>query len=561
MTNEQLKKILVGSGTIKEQDFNDAKKEAERSNVSIEEVLIDRNLISDENLGQLIANDLGFKFVNLKREGIDQNVFPIIPQIVAEKQQAIAFGRTKDGIKIALNDPNNLDFIKLLEKKTGEKVTPYCATKNDINLAFDLYNKGLKQKYNELIRENVSEIKEPGAKEVPIIKIIDLLIEYAYKNRASDVHIEPLKNKIIIRFRIDGVLHQVLELPKPLLETLISRLKVLAKLRTDDHFSAQDGKIVQKINGKEIDIRISIVPITNGENAVLRILSERARQYTLESLGLQNEDSQRIKNAINKPWGMILVTGPTGCGKTTTLYAILKILNTPKVNIATIEDPVEYNIEGVNQIQVNPRTNLTFSKGLRSIVRQDPDMIMVGEIRDEETASIAINSAMTGHLVLSTLHTNNAATTLPRLTDMKVEPFLVSSTINIIVAQRLVRKICEKCRASASVNQEKIEDLKKQLDPRIGRIIDKYIVNRKLTVFESRGCKACQFTGYSGRIGIYEVMEITENIKELIMKKANAQEIENKAIENGMTTMVEDGLKKVASGITTLEEVLRVTKE
>ncbi len=561
MTTAELKKILVYPDYIEKKDFEKAEQEAQSQKRQLEDILIEKNLITDEHLGQLIANDLNFNFVNLKKEGIDESVFPEIPQIVAEKQQAIAFAKTKDGLKIAMNNPNDLDFISLMEKKTGEKILPYYATKNDLALALDLYNKGLEQKYAELIKKDISEIKKPGAKEVPIIKLVETLIEYAYQNRASDIHIEPSKKKINVRFRIDGVLHQVLELPKNLLEALISRLKILAKLRTDDHFSAQDGKIVQKINNDEIDIRISIIPITNGENAVLRILSERARQFTLESLGLQGNDLERIKNAISKPWGMILATGPTGCGKTTTLYSILKILNTSKVNIATIEDPVEYDIEGVNQIQVNPRTNLTFAKGLKSIVRQDPDIIMVGEIRDEETAGIAINSAMTGHLVLSTLHTNDSATTLPRLIDMDVEPFLVSSTINIIIAQRLVRKICEKCRASETITSEKINNLKKQLDPRIQKEIDKYIVNHELTVYKSTGCKACQNTGYSGRIGIYEVMEIKENIKELIMKKANAQEIEDLAIKNGMTTMIEDGLKKVATGITTLDEVLRVTKE
>lgn len=561
MQPEKLKELLVTSNLVKEADFDNAVKIASKENKNLEDVIVDQGSITDENLGQLIANDLGFKFVNLKREGIDAKVFSIIPQIVAKNQLAIAFAKDGSGIKIAMNDPSNLDFISLMEKKTGEKILPYYATKKDLILALDLYNKGLEQKYDELIKKSISEIKKPEAKEVPIIKLVDTLIEYAYQNRASDIHIEPLKEKIIVRFRIDGVLHQVLELPKKLLEALISRLKILAKLRTDDHFSAQDGKISQKINGNDIDIRISIVPITNGENAVLRILSEKARQYTLESLGLQGKDLEKIKNAIKKPWGMILATGPTGCGKTTTLYSVLKILNTSKVNVATIEDPVEYDIEGVNQIQVNPRTNLTFAKGLKSIVRQDPDIIMVGEIRDEETAGIAINSAMTGHLVLSTLHTNDAATTLPRLIDMKVEPFLVSSTINIIIAQRLVRKICEKCRASVTVTHEKIEALKKQLDPRIQQIIDKYIVNNELIVYQSKGCTACQSTGFSGRIGIFEVMEIKENIKELIMKKANAQEIEDQAISNGMTTMIEDGLQKVSSGVTTLEEVLRVTKE
>ncbi|MBU1167647.1 GspE/PulE family protein, partial [Patescibacteria group bacterium] len=333
-----------------------------------------------------------------------------------------------------------------------------------------------------------------------------------------------------------------------------------SKLRTDDHFSAQDGKINQKFNGDEIDIRVSVVPITTGEKVVLRLLSERSREYTLDSLGMYPEDFQKVQKAIRKPWGMILATGPTGCGKTTTLYSILKILNSPEINISTIEDPVEYDIGSVNQIQVNTQTNLTFSKGLKSIVRQDPDIIMIGEIRDEETASIAVNSAMTGHLVLSTIHTNDSSTTLPRLLDMGVEPFLSASTVNVAVAQRLVRKICTKCRASVELPVKKVNEIKLQFSKEAQKKLLEYIRDGRLTVYKGKGCKTCHNTGYTGRAGIFEVLEITEEVKSLIMQRANAAKIQKQAVKEGMTTMVEDGLRKVAEGRTTIDEVLRVTR-
>ena len=360
-----------------------------------------------------------------------------------------------------------------------------------------------------------------------------------------------------MRFRIDGILHHVVSLPKDIHGLIVARIKVLAKLRTDEHFAAQDGKIIVKLGREKFDVRVSIVPVTEGENVVMRLLSERVRRFNLEDLGLLGEDLKKVKDGTAKPFGMILATGPTGCGKTTTLYSILKILNKPQVNISTIEDPVEYDIEGVNQIQVNPKKNITFVNGLRSIVRQDPDIIMVGEIRDPETASIAINAAMTGHLVLSTMHANTAATNLPRLIDMGGEPFLVSSSINLIISQRLVRKICTKCRESYEATKDDLREINIYED-----LIKKIFKNEeKIRIFRGKGCKACVNTGFSGRIGIFEVMEMTDDIQKLIMDKATASQIQARAIENGMTTMLEDGIAKVLLGITALEEVIRATKE
>lgn len=563
LTTDQLKRILIEPGYITLAQFELAQKEAQKENKSLEDVLVERELISDENLGRLMAGELGFKFVNLRKEAVPEQALKIVPEIVAKNQQVIVFEKSKDGLKVAMSDPSNLEMIDWLERKTGEKILAYYATPEDIRGALKHYRKELKKTFEEIIKDQ-AELAEKGkveAKDIPIIKIVDTIIEYAYENRASDVHLEPLDEETQVRFRIDGVLHNVLSLPKEIHGLIVARIKVLAKLRTDEHFAAQDGKFVvtfgEPRNNERFDIRVSIVPVTEGENIVMRLLSETSRRFSLEGLGLSEKDLKKVESAAKKPYGMILATGPTGCGKTTTLYAVLKILNRPEVNICTIEDPVEYDIERVSQIQVNTKTGLTFAKGLRSIVRQDPDIIMVGEIRDKETAGIAINSAMTGHLVLSTMHANTAATNIPRLMDMDVEPFLVASSLNVIIAQRLVRKICLKCRESYQLSRN---DLKKmELSE---ELIEKFFKGKeKIRLYRGKGCRACVNTGYLGRTGIFEVLEIDENVKELIMRKANADEIENQAIKNGMNTMLEDGIDKVLSGITTIEEVIRVVRE
>ena len=395
-----------------------------------------------------------------------------------------------------------------------------------------------------------------GQSEAPIAKIVDTLIEYAYRSNASDIHIEPEEEHSLVRFRIDGILHDELKLPKELHDQVITRIKVLSSLRTDEHLSAQDGKLQMKLKEEDLDVRVSLVPIVGGEKAVLRLLTSHYRQFGLSDLGMNTLAFNRVKSAIQKPYGMILSTGPTGSGKTTSIYAILKILNVREKNIATIEDPVEYEIEGINQIQVNPKTNLTFAEGLRSILRQDPDIIYVGEIRDEETASIAINSAMTGHLVVSTLHTNDSATALPRLIDMKIEPFLVASTVNVIIAQRLVRKICDRCKFSY---QQTAVELKKQTSE---ALIKKYLgIEGEIRLYKGKGCDVCHLTGYVGRVGIFEVLEVSEAIKDLIVAKADSDTVTKKAVEEGMLTMLEDGLQKVQLGVTTIEEVLRATSE
>lgn len=390
--------------------------------------------------------------------------------------------------------------------------------------------------------------------EISIIKLVDALIEHAYESRASDIHIDPVEDKVTVRLRIDGVMHSVFTLPKEIHPEIISRIKVLSGLRTDEHQTAQDGRFKFSTSGKEkFDIRVSIIPTYYEENAVLRLLTEHGQHFTLQDIGLSEKNLKKMQKAIQKPYGMILVTGPTGSGKTTTLYTILEILNTPQVTIITIEDPIEYSLEGATQIQVNSQTNLTFANGLRAILRQDPNIIMVGEIRDQETAGIAVNAALTGHLLLSTLHTNDAATTLPRLLDMKVEPFLIASTVNLVVAQRLVRKLCAECKTKRKFEKEEINALKASLPA--GELEPTPIF------YYGKGCKACDNSGYRGRIGIYEILEVSSEIRKAILEAVSASEIKRIAESEGMVSLLRDGLSKAKAGVTSLEEVLRVMHE
>lgn len=557
----QLKKIVVDKGLINEKDFLAAQAEAKEKNKDIEDILVERDLIDEERLGELIAQNFNVPFVKLKEEVINDEILRIIPEIVAKKQLAIAFAKDEKGIKVATNNPQNLDFIVGLQKKTGEKIFPYYATRQDVNETLLRYKKPLKEQFEESIFKGLKEIESSSQKELPIIRIIDSIIEYGYQNKASDIHIEPQETKTVIRYRIDGVLHDVLDLPKLIHEHLISRIKILAQLRIDEHRAAQDGRFSQKFDGEKVDIRVSIIPITKGEKAVLRLLSERVRRFDLEDLGFNANDLEKVKRNIKKPWGMILAVGPTGSGKTTTLYSFLKILNTREVNIATIEDPVEYDIEGINQIQVDPSTNLTFAEGLKAIVRQDPDIMMVGEIRDKETAEIAINAALTGHLVLSTFHTNDAATTLPRLINLGIEPFLIASTINVIIAQRLVRRICPKCRTAKTINKDEILKTLKLLPETLEKLLSIAEKDGGVKIYYGKGCPLCYNSGYLGRIGIFEVLEISERIRDLIMKKVDAATLKKEAINEGMVTMIDDGIDKVLAGLTTLEEILMATRE
>lgn len=559
---EKLKELLVTPKLVSATDFETAVAESEAKRRPLWEILIDRDLIRDGELAQLVAEAYDLRRLDLHREEINPRILSLVPELVARKRGVIAVSRTAEGIKVGMTDPFDLATIHFLEKRLGDRIIPFLITARDLEEALTQYRGSIKQEFEQTLARLHDASRSKDERNNDTIKLVDLLLVYGHQNKASDIHIEPYRQKVLIRFRIDGVMHDVLELPKDLSDIILSRLKILAKMRTDEHRAAQDGKLQFTVESEVVDVRVSILPVTEGENAVLRLLSEQSRKFSLTDLGLSPLDLATVKRAIDNPHGMILVTGPTGSGKTTTVYAVVKILNTRDVHIATIEDPVEYDIEGVSQIQVNTKANLTFANGLRSIVRQDPDIIVVGEIRDEETASIAVNSAMTGHLVLSTLHANDAATTLPRLLDMGIEPFLVASTVNAVIAQRLVRKVCDRCRISTPPTEE----MKKLInsEPELKQLFKSrgYATLSKLTFYRGQGCEICSHTGYQGRIGIFEVLEMTDEIKSLVVSRAAAGEIVKAArsSKKKMTTMLEDGLDKVLSGLTTLEEVLRVTK-
>lgn len=387
-----------------------------------------------------------------------------------------------------------------------------------------------------------------------VIKVVDCLVETAFKSRASDIHLDPEQGTLKVRFRIDGSLRDINTIPASMREEVISRLKILSGLRTDEHQAAQDGRFrLQSPSGTCVDVRVSIMPTYHGENAVLRLLAEQTDTESLETLGFTPENCTKLARAIERPHGMILITGPTGSGKTTTLYTLIKLLNTKDRSIITVEDPVEYSIPGINQIQVNARTGLTFAAGLRSILRQDPNIIMVGEIRDSETAGLAVNAALTGHLVLSTLHTNDAPTTLPRLLDMKVEPYLIASTVNVVVSQRLVRRICDHCKEKRTISEAALKSL--------SEVVSASVLAVQPTFYAGKGCEKCGGTGYHGRVGLHEVIELDTPVRESILKKCSTNEIRTVAIERGMVPMINDGFEKAKQGITTIEEVLRIAHE
>jgi len=566
----KLKNALLGQELVTQVQYQKALEIAKEIKKSVEEVLVEKEFVSDEQLGQLIAQLAGFSFVNLRKAAIDLVVLRLIPEAMARKQLIIAFKVEGDKLYLAMNNPNDFETIKLVEKSTNKKVIPFFTTIIDIKSSLNKYKVGVVKEFKDVIQEILPQVKglptadiEKQARKIPVIKMFDSLIEYAYNSRASDIHIQPEEKVVRIRFRIDGILHDIIELPKVLENFIVARVKILSNLRTDEHLKPQDGRFKTKVGeDEELSLRVSIVPTYNGEKVVCRLLAEKVRRYSLEELGFNDRDLAIVKRNIGQPYGMILVTGPTGCGKTTTLYAFIKILNTPNVNISTIEDPVEYDIGGVNQIQVNPKAKLTFARGLRSLVRQDPDIIMVGEIRDEETADIAVNSAMTGHLVLSTIHTDTAATTLPRLMDMEIEPYLIASTVNVIITQRLVRKICSQCIESYVLPSEQVRALFDKLN-----VSKEFVSNipelakKTVRLYRGKGCNLCRNTGYYGRNGVFEIMDMSENIQELVVQKTTSDKLEQAAIANGMTTMLEDGIHKAFQGMTTIEEALRVVKE
>ncbi len=555
LPDDQLQSLLVEHSVAPIEKIQAVRDAAIASHGSFVNELIDKGVVSDEQIGSIISANLKVPFVVLSKVAISEDVFHIIPEKTARKYKTIVFGRGAEGVQLAMTEPKVTDLVGMVAKKTHQKVTVYYATERDVENTLQIYKKVLQKTIDELLREDIKKATTLVSDDLPIAKIVDVLLDSAYQDKSSDVHIEPEENNSLIRFRIDGVLHDVLRVPKALHDRIMTRIKVLSSLRTDEHLSAQDGKMRIALEEEQIDIRVSILPVSEGEKAVLRILSSNSREYSLADLGMNEPDLKKVNNAYEKSYGMILSTGPTGSGKTTSIYAILKILNTRDKNITTIEDPVEYRVKGASQVQVNVKTNLTFANGLRSILRQDPNIIFVGEIRDGETAAIAVNAALTGHLVLSTLHTNDAATAIPRLSDMKIEPFLVASTVNLIIAQRLLRKICDSCKTQMTMPRSELE---KHIAP---QMIEKHFgTGHDISLFSGAGCKVCHKTGYLGRLGVFEVLEVSKEIKRLISLNSDSDEINKQAVQEGMNTMLNDGLDKVKKGFTTIEEVLRVTK-
>jgi type IV pilus assembly protein PilB len=564
MDDQILSRVLLKSKLLGKDQLSALEKEAKNKKTTIYRLILERGLLPDEKIGAAVAEHYGTPFICLEKMQILQEVLSVIPEIVSRSRMVVSFERGKGGLKVALADPKDLETIEFIGKKTGDRVVPHYATPKSIESTFSRYQKDIQGEFAKLIEESASVALAKGKPaEVPIIKIVDLMLTYGDQNRASDVHIEPREEESLIRYRIDGMLHDAATLPKEIHQEIVTRIKVMANLRTDEHLAAQDGKLtfrtgvgLPKGQQTKLDVRVSVMPITYGEKVVLRLLSARVRRLSFEDMGFEEEDLKKLKHAYEKPYGMILATGPTGSGKTTTMYAVLKVLNKRNVNITTIEDPVEYDMEGVNQIQVNPKTNLTFARGLRSIVRQDPDIILVGEIRDPETANIAINAAMTGHLLLSTMHANNAATSAVRLLDMGVEPFLVASTVNVIIAQRLVRKLCQNCKKKVRVSAS---ELKEQIP---SALVERYLgKGKEVAVWSAQGCPLCQQIGYADRIGIHEVLLVDDEIREAVIERKDAETVQEMAIARGMTPMLENGLKKVKAGVTTVEEILRAIKE
>lgn len=578
---QQLKLFLLDSELIKEDDFEFSLKKSREENRKLEDVLISENLIKEEELIRLKAYILGIPFINLANEIVSKEVLEIIPEAIAKTYNIIAFKKKGKSLEVAMLDPENLQAIDFIRKKTGLKICPRLTDSESIKKILTQYRKTLSFEFKELIQKEAEDIKsgrieeeevsekdelEKAAQEISIIKIVDTLLKHAALDRSSDIHIEPMEKELLVRYRIDGILRDAMTLPKNIAPGVVARVKILSDLKLDEHRLPQDGRFKFENEREKFSVRVSILPVLNGEKIVMRLLAEEAKGYGLEDLGLNGIALENIQTSLRKPIGMVLVCGPTGSGKTTTLYSMMEILNSPEVNISTVEDPIEYRIPRVNQTQVKPEIGLSFANGLRSLLRQDPDVIMVGEIRDNETANLAINAALTGHLVLSTIHTNNAAGAIPRMIDMKIEPFLITSTLNVILSQRLIRKLCQD-KEEYFLDDNTIKQLFKYCDlDRIIKTLKKSgLIKEKQTIktikfFKPKPTKTCS-DGYRGRIGIFEVLPITESVKALILQNASADHIQKRAINEGMITMVEDGFIKAVQGITTIEEVLRVIME
>ncbi|MEK7636808.1 MAG: ATPase, T2SS/T4P/T4SS family [Patescibacteria group bacterium] len=570
---QHIKEILLETKVATTEQVEAALRQAAEKRTTLQDELIAENVITEQLLYETLASAWRRPFVDLSNQNIRGDVLNLIPEPIVQVHNIAAYEATPNEVKLAMVDPNDVEMIDFVQKKTGRKVAVAVTTPTGIKAALKQYHRGLKAEFEHITSAPAESTSTPEdlkqlATDVPVVRVVDTLLEYAVYEGASDIHIEPGEGDTVVRYRVDGVLREVMTLPRKVQPGAVARIKILANLKIDEHRLPQDGRFKVKTDEYNVAFRVSILPVFDGEKVVLRLLNESAQIMTLEQLGFQPSVHDLVKRNIAKPHGQIFVSGPTGCGKTTTLYTILSILSTPKVNVSTIEDPIEYRMPGVNQTQVNPKIGMTFAAGLRSLLRQDPNIIMVGEIRDEETAEISAHAALTGHLVLSTIHTNDAVTVLPRLTEMKVPTFLIASTTNLIIAQRLVRKICPHCVESFTLSRQAITELEKQIHVsylletliRAGAILPKQKVE-DLLFYRGRGCKACNQEGYKGRMGIYEALEMTEPLSKIILENGTANDLRRVAVAAGMLTMIQDGFLKAKSGVTTIEEVLRVTKE
>ncbi len=571
ISETHLKTFLADAGLVSQKDFDAAEKEAKENGQSVGEVLTAKNAIGEDELRRTYAYILGIPFVSLAGTQIKYETLSLIPEPVARRNNIIAYNHRGDELEVAMLDTDDLAAIDFIKKKTHLKVQARLTDAASVKFALKQYQQGLKDNLGDVIERETAALagtatdadEKKMAEGVPAVRIVDTLLRHANAQGASDIHIEPLQETLLIRYRIDGLLHDAMELPKHAAPAITARVKVLANMKLDEKRLPQDGRFGTDNGGERVSFRVSVLPTYFGEKIVMRLLRDNISGFTLEGIGFHGTGLERMHEAMRKTTGMILTTGPTGAGKSTTLYTLLDIVNTPDVNISTIEDPIEYQMARVNQTQVRPEIGFTFANGLRSLVRQDPDIVMVGEIRDKETAALAVNAALTGHLVLSTLHTNSAAGAVARLLDMGIEPFLLVSTLRVIIGQRLVRKLTPD-RVPYELSKDQQADLENIIDQ--GSVL-KALKEEKIVASDMTWKNAPFYhpteggqspSGYSSRVGIYEVLPVTATIKELIMKSASGDQIHDQARKEGMLTMSEDGIFKAVQGVTTIEEVLRV---
>ncbi len=580
VSESELKEFVLDSGLVAKKEIDAAAKEAKERGQALGATLVSRGSMTEDALRRIQAYILGIPFVNLKDRRVPVDVLALIPEPIARTHNIIAFKKEGESLEVAMLDVEDLASIDSVKKKTGLKILPRLTDTESIKHALLQYQKSLKDEFGDIISTEAGKLKvvddkdrdlshddlKKMAEDLPIVRIVDTLLRHAIVQDASDIHIEPMENEVLVRYRIDGILHDAMTLPKTAAAGLAARVKVLAVLKLDEKRLPQDGRFKMETETDRVSFRVSVLPTFFGEKIVMRLLRETGEGFTLDALGFHGENLERIHKALKQTTGIILVSGPTGSGKTTTLYTMLDILNTPDVNISTIEDPIEYQMKRVNQTQVNPQIGFTFASGLRSLVRQDPDIIMVGEIRDGETASLAINAALTGHLVLSTIHTNSAAGAIPRLMDMGVEPFLLASTVRVIIGQRLVRKLCDEKetyaldatgRASVASDASFAAAFKALQDEKLVKPSEGLDA---LSYFRPKPSSECE-DGYKSRIGIHEVLAVSPAIRELMLHQLTTDSLEAQAKKEGMLTMLEDGLYKATRGVTSIEEVLRAVSE